>query len=177
MRRAALAERGAEDDPAGAANIVGLRHVRDDGPGITRRRAGAAFRYLGPDGRPVRDARTLARIRALAIPPAWTGVWICPAENGHIQATGHDARGRKQYRYHARWREVRDETKYGRTLAFIRALPAIRKRVDADLSLPGLPRDKVLAAVVWLLETTFVRVGNEEYARDNGSFGLTTLRN
>jgi DNA topoisomerase I len=161
---------------AGTAREVGLRYVRDDAPGIRRVRSGTGFRYVGRDGRPVRDARALARIRALAIPPAWTGVWICPAASGHIQATGRDARGRKQYRYHARWREVRDETKYGRALAFLRALPAIRRRVDADLALPGLPRDKVLAAVVRLLERTFVRVGNEEYARANGSFGLTTLR-
>jgi DNA topoisomerase I len=157
--------------------MVGLRYVRGESPGIGRRRAGARFRYVDAHGRPVRDAQTLARIRALAIPPAWTGVWICPSPDGHIQATGRDARGRKQYRYHARWRAVRDETKYGRALAFMRALPAIRKRVDADLALPGLPRDKVLAAVVRLLERTFVRVGNEEYARQNGSFGLTTLRN
>jgi len=163
-------------DPAEAAKVVGLRHVRDDAPGIRRVRSGAGFRYVGPDGRPLRDAHTLGRIRALAIPPAWTRVWICPSPDGHIQATGRDARGRKQYRYHARWREVRDETKYGRTLAFIRALPAIRRRVDADLALPGLPREKVLAAMVRLLERTFVRVGNEEYARENGSFGLTTLR-
>src|SRR5256886_1679813 len=164
MRRAAVPERGAEDDPAGAAKIVGLRHVRDDGPGITRRRAGASFRYLGPDARPVREARTLARIRALAIPPAWTGVWICPAENGHIQATGRDARGRKQYRYHARWREVRDETKYHKLAAFGRALPQIRRAVARDLRRPGLSREKVLAAVVRLIETALIRVGNAELA-------------
>jgi DNA topoisomerase I len=167
----------ADRAPEETAKVVGLRYVRNDSPGLRRRRAGAGFRYVGPDGKSVRDAQTLARIRALAVPPAWTDVWISPAANAHIQATGRDARGRKQYRYHARWREVRDETKYGRALAFIRALPVIRKRVEADLALPGLPRAKVLAAVVRLLERTFVRVGNEEYARENGSFGLTTLRN
>jgi DNA topoisomerase-1 len=124
----------------------------------------------------VRDPRTLARIRALAIPPAWTDVWICPAPNGHLQATGRDARGRKQYRYHTDWRRVRDETKYGRLTAFARALPRLRRRVQSDLNRAGLPREKVLGAIVRLLETTFIRVGNEEYARDNGSYGLTTMR-
>ncbi len=123
------------------------------------------------------DERELARIKSLAIPPAYTDVWICPIQNGHLQATGRDARGRKQYRYHKRWREVRDETKYERMLAFAEALPDVRKRIEADLALPGLPRDKVLATVVQLLETTAIRVGNDEYAKDNGSFGLTTLRN
>ncbi len=134
------------------------------------------FCYLGVDGTPVRDAGVLARIRKLAIPPAWQDVWICPREDGHLQATGRDARGRKQYRYHARWREVRDETKYGRMAAFAAALPRIRRRVRQGLALPGLPREKVLATVVRLLETTRMRVGNEEYARENDSFGLTTLR-
>jgi DNA topoisomerase-1 len=134
------------------------------------------MRYLNVDGRPIRDPATLARIKALAIPPAWTEVWICPWANGHIQATGRDARGRKQYRYHAKWRSQRDESKYGRTLCFGRALARIRRATVRDLKLPGLPRRKVLAAVVRLLETTLIRVGNAEYARDNRSFGLTTLR-
>ena len=150
--------------------------MTDASPGIARRRAGEGFRYLNADGRPIRDRATLARIRSLAIPPAWERVWICPREDGHVQATGRDARGRKQYRYHARWREVRDDTKYGRMLAFAKALPRIRRRVRQDLALHGLPRDKVLATVVRLLETTRMRVGNEEYARENESFGLTTLR-
>lgn len=145
-------------------------------PGIVRRRAGKGFSYRGPDGERVTDRDTLARIRSLAVPPAWTDVWICPSPRGHIQATGRDARGRKQYRYHPRWREVRDETKYHRMLAFGRALPGIRTRVAEDLGRRGLPREKVLAAVVRLLETSLVRVGNEEYARTNRSFGLTTLR-
>jgi DNA topoisomerase-1 len=131
---------------------------------------------LKPDGRALADRATLARIRTLAIPPAWTDVWICTADDGHLQATGHDARGRKQYRYHARWREVRDETKYGRMIAFGGVLPRLRRRVARDLARPGLPREKVLATVVRLLEKTFIRVGNEEYARENESFGLTTLR-
>jgi DNA topoisomerase-1 len=159
-----------------AARAARLRHVNDDDPGITRRRRGERFVYDGPDGRRVRDAETLVRIRALAIPPAWTDVWICPIPNGHIQATGRDARGRKQYRYHARWREVRDENKYDRMIEVGEALPGIRERVDNDLGRSGLPREKVLAAVVRLLELTFLRVGNEEYARLNRSFGLTTLR-
>jgi DNA topoisomerase-1 len=163
--------------PAQSAKAAGLRYVSDGAlPGISRRRAGTTFRYLAPGGRVVRERATLKRIGALAIPPAWEAVWICPRDDGHLQATGRDARGRKQYRYHARWREVRDETKYGRVVAFARALPRIRRRVDRDLALPGLPREKVLAAVVRLLETTFIRVGNEEYARQNASFGLTTLR-
>jgi len=162
--------------PEGSAKAAGLRHVSDGAPGIARRRAGTRFRYHDPNGALVRDKAVLARIRALAIPPAWERVWICPREDGHLQATGRDARGRKQYRYHRRWHEVRDETKYGRMLAFARALPRIRRRVRQDLALPGLPRDKVLATVVRLLETTRMRVGNEEYARENESFGLTTLR-
>jgi DNA topoisomerase-1 len=163
--------------PAQSAKAAGLRYVSDAVlPGISRRRTGKAFRYAAPGGNLVRDRATLGRIGALAIPPAWEAVWICPRDDGHLQATGRDARGRKQYRYHARWREVRDETKYGRVIAFARALPRIRRRVDHDLSLPGLPREKVLATVVRLLETTFIRVGNEEYARQNASFGLTTLR-
>jgi DNA topoisomerase-1 len=163
-------------DPAVSAKMAGLRYVSDAAPGIRRRRAGKNSSYVAPDGAPVRDRETLRRIRSLAIPPAWEDVWICPAQNGHIQATGRDAKGRKQYRYHPRWREVRDETKYGRMIAFGRALPQIRTRVERDLALPDLPREKVLAAVVRLLETTLVRVGNEEYARNNGSYGLTTMR-
>ncbi len=141
-----------------------------------RRRAGRGYRIVDERGRTVRDAATLARVRSLVIPPAWTDVWICRRDNGHLQATGRDARGRKQYRYHPKWRETRDELKYGRLIAFAHALPKIRKRVDRDLRRRGLPREKVLAAVVRLLETTLIRVGNDEYARANGSFGLTTLR-
>jgi DNA topoisomerase-1 len=162
--------------PAESAEAAGLRYVTDTMPGIRRRRAGKGFSYAGPDGSPVKDRRVLERIRALAIPPAYTDVWICPLANGHIQATGRDARGRKQYRYHPKWREVRDETKFGRMLAFSAALPAIRRRVEEDLALPGLPRRKVLATVVRLLECTGIRVGNDEYARNNRSFGLTTLQ-
>ncbi len=163
-------------EPEAAARAASLRHVRDTTPGITRRRAGKGFSYHHPDGRLVRDTPTLARIRALAIPPAWTDVWICPLVNGHIQATGRDARRRKQYRYHARWSAVRDANKYERMQQFGRTLPQIRARVTRDLALDGLPRAKVLAIVVRLLEMTFIRVGNEEYARSNHSFGLTTLR-
>jgi DNA topoisomerase I len=153
-----------------------LRYVLDDEPGIRRHRCGRSFRYVRPDGSSVRDRQTLVRIRALAVPPAWREVWICPRDDGHLQATGRDARNRKQYRYHRFWREVRDETKYGRMIPFARALPRIRRRVARDLARPGLPREKVLAAVVRLLEVTRMRVGNEEYARENESFGLTTLR-
>jgi DNA topoisomerase-1 len=159
-----------------AAPAVGLRHCADDRPGITRRRSGRGFAYRTPDGRPIRDEETLARIRAIVIPPAWTEVWICPWPNGHLQATGRDARGRKVYRYHPRYRRRRDNAKFARLIAFARALPAIRRRVDDDLARPGLPREKVLAAVVRLLELTLIRVGNDEYARLNRSFGLTTLR-
>jgi DNA topoisomerase-1 len=163
-------------DGPGAARAAGLRYVNDATPGIARRRARGGFRYSSPEGSPVRDEETLRRIRHLAIPPAWQAVWICPRGDGHLQATGRDARGRKQYRYHPHWRELRDETKYARMIAFGRALPRIRRQVGRDLARPGLPREKVLAAVVRLLETTFIRIGNEEYARDNESFGLTTLR-
>ena len=163
-------------DPADSARAAGLRYVSDIRPGISRKGAGKGFTYIGPDGEKVRDAETLARIKALAIPPAWRDVWICPSERGHIQATGRDDRGRKQYRYHARWHEVRDETKFTRMVAFGKALPGIRARVEKDMGQPGLPREKVLATVVRLLETSFIRVGNEEYARENRSYGLTTLR-
>ncbi|MDQ3880056.1 MAG: DNA topoisomerase IB [Chloroflexota bacterium] len=165
-----------ESPERAAAREAGLRYIDDTRPGIRRRRAGRAFTYLDTDGRRIRDPQTLARIRALAIPPAWTAVWISPDPRSHIQATGRDARGRKQYRYHARWRAVRDEAKYGRMIEFAKALPAIRARTSHDLALPGLPREKVLAIVVQLLEKTLIRVGNEEYARENRSFGLTTLR-
>ena len=163
--------------PALSARAAGLRHVTDAQPGIRRQRVGGGFRYLDAASRSVRDAETLSRIRALAIPPAWTDVWIAADARGHVQATGRDARGRKQYRYHARWREVRDETKYDRMIAFAAALGKIRRRTKLDLAKPGLPREKVLAAAVQLLEKTRMRVGNEEYARANGSFGLTTLHN
>jgi DNA topoisomerase-1 len=164
-------------DPVASARAAGLRYVDDRQPGIRRRKRGKGFGYVGPEGAAIRDRAEIRRIRKLAIPPAWTQVWICPSPRGHLQATGRDARGRKQYRYHPEWRTVRDETKYGRMIAFAQALPAIRRRVASDLALPGLRREKVLAAVVKLLETTLIRVGNEEYARENSSFGLTTLRN
>jgi DNA topoisomerase-1 len=167
---------GVHVPPREAAASAGLRYVSDRAPGLRRRKAGKGFTYASPDGRRLRDARTLARIRSLAIPPAWTGVWICADAHGHLQAVGRDARGRKQYRYHVRWRETRDEAKYGRLAAFGRTLPRIRSRVEEDLARPHLPREKVLAAVVRLLERTLIRVGNEEYARANRSFGLTTLR-
>lgn len=163
-------------DPEASAEEAGLRYMTDAAPGIRRRRAGKGFTYFGVDGGRISDADRLAWITALAIPPAWTEVWISPVKRGHLQATGRDARGRKQYRYHPRWREVRDEAKYGRLIEFARALPRIRRRTDHDLRRRGLPREKVLALVVRLLEATLIRVGNEEYARDNGSFGLSTLR-
>lgn len=164
-------------DPVAAAKTAGLRHVRDDAPGITRHKAQHGFDYRDIHGELIGDMETLGRIKSLAIPPAWTDVWICPRANGHIQATGRDARGRKQYRYHPRWRETRDETKYGRMLVFSRALPRIRQRVETDLRRRGLPREKVLAAIVRLMELTLFRVGNSEYSKTNKSFGLTTLRN
>ncbi|MGY8563655.1 DNA topoisomerase IB [Paracidovorax citrulli] len=160
-----------------AARQAGLRYVSDDQPGIARRKAGKGFSYRDADGHAVRDAATLARIRALAIPPAYTEVWICALDNGHLQATGRDARRRKQYRYHADWARVRGDGKFDRVIAFGQALPILRRRLRRDLKLPGLPQDKVLAIVVALLAETLVRVGNPEYARDNRSYGLTTLRN
>ncbi|HWB50047.1 MAG TPA: DNA topoisomerase IB [Stellaceae bacterium] len=163
-------------DPVAAARAAKLRHVSDDGPGITRHKAASGFDYRDIHGRLIGDMETLARIKSLAIPPAWSAVWICPLANGHLQATGRDARGRKQYRYHPRWRQTRDETKYERMLVFSRALPAIRARVEADLRRHGLPREKVLAAIVRLMEMTLFRVGNSEYTKANKSFGLTTLR-
>lgn len=165
-----------ETDGRASAQAAGLRYSTDARPGISRRRAGRGFGYRRPDGTPVHDATTLGRIRALAIPPAWTDVWICLDPVGHLQVTGRDARGRKQYRYHARWRAGRDDAKFEGLIDFARVLPRIRKRCEADLARPGLPREKVLAAVVRLLETTLIRVGNDEYARLNRSFGLTTLR-
>jgi DNA topoisomerase-1 len=164
-------------DPPAAAKAAGLRYVHDDRPGIRRESASEGFRYLDTRGEPVEDDATLKRIKSLAIPPAWTEVWICPQANGHLQATGRDARGRKQYRYHPKWREVRDEVKYERMIKFGKALPQIRKEVDRALGLPGLPREKVLATIVYLLEATMMRIGNDEYARENKSYGLTTLRN
>lgn len=163
-------------EPIAAARNAGLRYVNDADRGFARVRAGRDFRYLDGEGKTLRDRATLARIKRLAIPPAWTEVWICPRADGHIQATGRDARGRKQYRYHPHWREARDETKYERMIAFGKALPKIRRHIARDLARPGLGRDKVLAAMLRLLETTLVRVGNEEYARANGSFGLSTMR-
>ncbi len=164
------------DDPELHAEEAGLRYLSDDVPGVRRRRTGKGFSYIGPDGRRITDAGWIAWFKALAIPPAWTDVWVSPTRRGHVQATGRDARGRKQYRYHARWREVRDAAKYGRLIEFARALPRIRRRTERDLRRRGLPREKVLALVVRLLETTLIRVGGEEYARDNGSFGLATMR-
>ncbi len=163
-------------DPAASAQAAGLKYTTDEGPGIGREPRGKEFAYRDARGRAVRDAPTIDRIRKLAIPPAYADVWICPDPLGHLQATGRDARGRKQYRYHPRWRAIRDESKYDRMMAFAAALPGIRDRVHADLGRPGLPREKVLGAVVLLLEKTLIRVGNEEYARTNKSFGLTTLR-
>jgi DNA topoisomerase-1 len=159
-----------------AAEDAGLRYVSDDKPGYSRKAKGDDFEYFDTEGKAVRDEQRLLRIKRLAIPPAWTEVWISPSPNGHIQAIGRDARRRKQYRYHERWREVRDENKYDRLVVFGKALPKIRKRVASDLKLPGLPRNKVLATVVQLLERTFIRIGNEEYARENKSFGLTTMK-
>ncbi len=153
-----------------------LRYVSDAQPGIRRRRAGHGFRYVDAQGQPVRDATELTRLRSLAVPPAWRDVWLCPDPRGHIQATGRDVRGRKQYRYHPRWMALRGMRKYERLTAFAEALPALRARVDEDLTASGLPSRKVLAALVSLLEATRMRVGSEEYARDNGSHGLTTLR-
>lgn len=164
-------------DSVECARAVNLRYVRDTLPGIRRIANGHGFRYLADTGEPVGDVAVRQRIYELAIPPAWKDVWICSLPNGHLQATGRDARGRKQYRYHVRWRNVRAETKYDRMLAFGKVLPKLRRRIAHDLALPGLPREKVLATIVRLLETTLIRVGNDEYARQNHSFGLTTLRN
>src|SRR3984885_9644180 len=164
-------------DPAESAKMAGLRYVTDAQPGIHRRRRGKGFQFIDAEGEAVRDKETLARIKSLVIPPAWSNVWICPNPRGHLQVSGRDARGRKQSRYHPRWREVRDETKYERMTIFGSALPGIREHVQHDLSLPELPRRKILAAIVRLMEVTLIRVGNEEYARENHSYGLTTMRN
>jgi DNA topoisomerase-1 len=164
-------------EPREAARAAGLRYVSDTRPGITRHPKGDGFIYRDPDGELIKDEATLERIRSLAIPPAYTDVWICPFPSGHIQATGRDARGRKQYRYHPRWRETRDATKYEHMAEFAEVLPLIRARVAADLRRKELTREKVLATVVRLLETTLIRIGNDDYAKENGSFGLTTLRN
>src|SRR5437867_8987709 len=170
-------EPGVAADSSEAAEEAGLQYVNDGRLGYSRKANGDDFEYLDTEGKPIRDEQRLLRIKRLTIPPAWTDVWICPSPNGHIQATGRDARGRKQYRYHERWREARDENKFDRLAQFAKALPNIRRRVARDLKLPGLPRQKVLGTIVRLLERTFIRIGNEEYARENKSFGLTTLKN
>ncbi|GAB3645284.1 DNA topoisomerase IB [Ramlibacter alkalitolerans] len=164
-------------DPKEAAESAGLVYVSDEERGIRRERKREGFTYFKPDGEPLRDEAALERIRKLAIPPAYTDVWICPKANGHLQATGRDARGRKQYRYHPQFREARESTKYEHMFEFARALPAIRGQLAQHMALRGLPREKVLATVVHLLETTLIRVGNDDYARENKSYGLTTLRN
>ena len=169
-------ESGTVVDPRDAARSAGLSYVSDEKPGITRRRNGKGFAYRDRDGKALRDEDTLARIASLAIPPAYEDVWICPSANGHIQATGRDAKGRKQYRYHPKFREVREATKYEHMLEFAHSLPAIRKRIAKDAAKSGMPREKVLAAIVTLLETTLIRVGNDDYAKDNKSYGLTTLK-
>jgi DNA topoisomerase I len=164
-------------DPCDAAESAGLRFVSDEQPGIRRQRAGKGFTFVTPNGETIRDEATLKRIRKLAIPPAYSDVWICPRADGHIQATGRDAKGRKQYRYHPQFRAVRESTKYEHMMEFARSLPAIRARIAEHMALRGLPREKVLATVVHLLETTLIRVGNDDYAKQNKSYGLTTLRN
>lgn len=164
-------------DEVKSARAAGLRYVIPKGRGIERKQAGSGFTYVGPDGSEIKDEETLARIKSLVIPPAWTSVWISPTANTHIQAVGRDARGRKQYRYHPNYRKVRDMVKFDRMRAFGLVLPDIRRAVERDLALSGMPKRKVLAAIVKLLETTYIRIGNEEYAEENGSFGLTTLRN
>lgn len=163
-------------DPELSAKEAGLRYVHVDRPGISRHRAGKGFFYRDANGERIIDKKTIDRIKSLAIPPAWEDVWICPSPSGHIQATGRDQRDRKQYRYHPKWREIRDETKYEHMIAFGKALPGIRERVEADLRRHGLPKEKVLATIVRLLETTLIRVGNDRYAKENKSFGLTTMR-
>jgi DNA topoisomerase-1 len=171
-----MALRRLPTDPQKSAALIGLRYVSCSSAGFQRKRRGKGFSYLGLDGHPIRDKKTLLRIRSLALPPAWESVWICPLDEGHLQAIGTDARGRRQYRYHPQYRQLRNHTKFHHMLDFAAALPEIRGRVERDLKLPSLPKEKVLATVVRLLETTSIRVGNEEYARDNSSFGLTTLR-
>ena len=166
-------------EPKELADLANLRYYTDDKPGFTRKPAKVkgGFHFFDKEGKRITDAEEIKRIHSLAIPPAYVNVWICPSRNGHLQATGRDEKGRKQYRYHPKWRETADANKYSRVMAFAAALPGIRKRIDADLGRPGLPREKVLATVVKLLETTLIRVGNEEYARDNKHYGLTTMRN
>jgi DNA topoisomerase-1 len=163
-------------DPHESAKVAGLRYVTASGAGIVRKPMGGAFSYIGSDGKVVKDKTELERFRLLVIPPAWTDVWICPLKAGHLQAVGRDARGRKQYRYHPLYRQIRDMTKFSRMISFAGALPSIRERVEKDLSLPGLPKEKVLASAVRLLETTAIRVGNDQYAKSNDSYGLTTLK-
>ncbi|MEP6809055.1 MAG: DNA topoisomerase IB [Chthoniobacterales bacterium] len=172
-----IAELEPVTDPEEAAEEAGLRYVSDDQPGYTRKKKGNGFEYFDTAGKRITDEKRVLRLNRLAIPPAYDDVWICPNANGHLQATGRDARGRKQYRYHEKWREARDETKYDRMVIFGAALPKIRKRVAMDLARPGLPKEKVLATIVSIMERTFIRVGNEEYARENNSYGLTTMRN
>lgn len=164
-------------DEVTSAKLAGLRYVIPSGRGIERKRRGESFYYQGANGEPVEDEDTLSRIKSLVIPPAWESVWISPSPNSHIQAVGRDARGRKQYRYHPEYRKVRDLVKFDRMREFGKLLPKIRKAVDRDLNRRGLPKEKIVAAVVRLLETSYIRIGNEEYAEENGSFGLTTLRN
>jgi len=164
-------------EPIATAKAAGLRYISDTMPGIRRVKRGAHFAFVAPSGKPIRDEAEIKRIRTLAIPPAYTDVWISPDPKGHLQATGRDARGRKQYRYHRLWREARDENKFERMAAFAHALPAIRAQIARDMALPGLPRDKVLATLVDLLEITLIRVGNDEYAKENDSYGLTTMKN
>jgi DNA topoisomerase I len=168
---------GSGADPRETAEAAGLHYVSDEMPGIRRRRAGKGFSYRREDGEPVRDPQILARIKSLAIPPAWTDIWISASARGHLQATGRDARGRKQYRYHPAFRETRESGKYEHLIDFARALPRIRAAVAAHMALAGLPREKVLATIVNLLETTLIRIGNADYARENKSYGLTTLNN
>ncbi len=164
-------------DPVKSAKLAGLRYVCDDTPGIERKQTGKGFSYIGVDGKPIRDPEELNRFKALVIPPAWTKVWICPLPNGHLQATGRDEKGRKQYRYHPDWQRIRSQTKFNRTIAFGSTLPLIREKTEEHLNLRKLSREKVLATVARLLETTCIRVGNVEYAKENSSFGLTTMRN
>jgi len=177
LDKATIADLNIVTDPAEAAEEAGLRYVSDEQPGYTRKKKGDDFEYFDTKGEPIMDKTRLLRLKRLAIPPAYTDVWICPSLNGHLQATGRDARRRKQYRYHEKWREARDETKYDRMLTFGAALPKIRQRVEKDVALPGLSKNKVLATIVLIMERTFIRVGNEEYAKENRSYGLTTMRN
>ncbi len=177
MKTKKVAQVKSTSDAEEAAEEAGLRYVTDDQPGYTRKPKGEGFEYFDTDGKRISDEARVLRINRLAIPPAYKKVWICPSSNGHIQATARDDRGRKQYRYHERWREIRDDNKYEKMVVFGKALPKIRRRVKRDLALSGLQRNKVLATIVQLLERTFIRIGNEEYAKENKSFGLTTMRN